>query len=94
LGLALGLATIDFEINYGDYIKRYDDFSYKKDKTYSQVIFTEFLFKPMHGISLGFTADYSWSPAQTIPEIPHTSIKSKKINFGNSSIGFLMRLNF
>ena len=94
LGLALGYANINFETKYENYFEGYN-FSYILNKSlYSQIIFTEFLVEPMHGISLGMAADYSWSPAQTIPEIPLTSIKSKKINFGNSSIGFLMRLNF
>jgi hypothetical protein len=107
LGLALGFANVNFKIDHYGYYYGSNDFSHKIDKAlYSQIVFAELLFKPFHGISLGLTADYSETPAQTIPEIlltgseqtippiPETSIKSKKISFGNSSVGFLMRLNF
>ena len=102
----MGSANVNFKINQsGSYYTNNNNFFHQINKSlYSQIVFIELLFKPIHGVSFGFTADYSETPAQTIPEIPltdytqipptQTFIKSKKISFGNSSFGFLMRLNF
>jgi len=106
LGLALGSANTNFKITMFSWYHGNNNFNHKiKKSLYSQIVFTEMLFKPIYGISFGFTADYSETPAQTIPKIPfidntqlpqptQTFIKSKKIKFGNSSFGFIMRLNF
>ena len=106
LGLALGSANIDFKINMFSWAHGNNNFNHQTKKSlYSQIVFAEILFKPIYEISFGLTADYAETPAQTIPEIPiidntqlpqptQTFIKSEKIKFGNSSIGFIMRINF
>lgn len=99
VGAGLGAARIDFEFQTDVYAS-YPNYGYQRyDRSFrrwfaSGVVFTTLGLDLTQSLMLGLTADYVWIPARDIKGIPEAQIPTQKIQFGNSSLGLVMRWHF
>jgi hypothetical protein len=98
-GAGLGAAQIAFEFQTDVYAS-YPNYGYQRsDRSFrrwfaSGVIFTTLGLNLTQSLMLGLTADYVWIPTRDIKGIPEAQIPTQKIQFGNSSVGLVMRWHF
>lgn len=61
---------------------------------FGALAFTELNFNLIEGLSLGFAADYAFTPAIEAPGLPEAGIPAQRLGGVNGSVGFNLGLHF
>ena len=97
IGGGLGITSVDFGLSTkidSAYVNIHNK-SIEISKNYISIeINSALYFNIYSGLNLGLIYDYCYIPSEKIEDIPEFGIPSQDIDFGNRSLGLILRFNF